>query len=85
LSKNTSINESNINFKLYPNPAKDYIIVLSNNNAEITIYNSFGELILEKVIQTGTTKINIANFCNGIYFIVSRDDKKLIGKFVKNQ
>lgn len=75
---------------LYPNPAKDELIVncylLSGKNEEVKIYDLFGRYILKSQIvnQTSQIKINISGFSQGVYFVeVQSGEKILRGKFLK--
>ncbi|MFN8436798.1 MAG: T9SS type A sorting domain-containing protein [Cytophagales bacterium] len=60
-----NIDEFNLKFSVYPNPASQYFHVLSAGN--LVIYNSNGLKIYEK--QTiENEKIEVTNFTKGIYF-----------------
>lgn len=64
---------SNHLFKIYPNPASDYIILQNINHLEkvqLQIFNSLGQLILEKSYQNFDEQIvDIQNIPNGIYIV----------------
>ena len=86
-----SINEKNINIKLYPNPCQEYFVIEKNNIYkkinEINIYNLKGELIkrnFTKYHQNQLIKINTNNISNGLYIveIISDDNKREILKLV---
>ena len=56
--------------KLFPNPAKDYITVLTNNVqiSSVEMYSVLGK----KVLSTKTlinNRLNVSNLSNGIYFM----------------
>ena len=69
----TGLNEQMENsLTVYPNPAKDFIQVDSQN--EVCIYDLTGQLVLK-----GREKLNISSLANGMYFVKSGDCcKKLI-------
>lgn len=86
-NKTISINEHNQSFDIFPNPAKNNIIVKLNSdkNEQITIYNSMGQTIYKASIATEETILNIdvSNLTKGIYIIEIRgaltsNTKKLI-------
>jgi len=71
-------------FKIYPNPAADFIIIDLPENEKIhkvNIYSLTGEL----VINSTDSKININNLNTGNYIIeVIGSNKKYKRKFIKN-
>ena len=87
----TSINEyKSNNFKIYPNPATNYLIIQLNENVttfiNYEISNVLGEIIYK---STGTNhsenlKINVNPFLNGIYFLKIKYEKESTTiKFIK--
>ena len=64
-----SIIETNDNTLLiYPNPAKDYINIIGENNLRIDIYNSLGQKIHSEECENSTT-IETSDWISGIYFV----------------
>jgi len=60
------------NFGLFPNPAKDYIVITNSSNKtlfNIKIHNMLGELILIKTEVQSNSKIALKNIQNGTYII----------------
>ena len=57
---------------IYPNPAKDYILVdiqkTLNKPLELRVYNTTGQLVKEKQIQ-GTTPLDLALLAPGVYYL----------------
>lgn len=53
---------------IYPNPAKDYINIIGENNLTIDIYNSLGQKIYSKESENSTT-IKTSDWTPGIYFV----------------
>lgn len=55
-------------FTLYPNPAKDYLMINGENLGNVSIFNAFGQKIAEYV---ASDELNIAtsNYENGVYFV----------------
>ena len=74
---------------LYPNPAKNEIIVRYNNELDereltITITNSVGDKIDELKTTNKETCINISHYTNGYYIVSIKDNKELYRKvFIK--
>jgi SdrD B-like domain/Secretion system C-terminal sorting domain len=79
--------------KLYPNPAKTYVILLftsdKNQQAEVAVFNTAGQKVikLKQQLQKGMNTITIydvANLANGIYVVqVNGEDDIYTGRFVK--
>ena len=70
-------------FKIYPNPTNEQVIIesekLSLENAEFSIYNSIGKLMIQgKLRETAT--INVKSLISGMYFLKIAD---VTVKFVK--
>ncbi|NHZ86345.1 MAG: T9SS type A sorting domain-containing protein [Planctomycetia bacterium] len=74
----------NSTISIYPNPTSNTFIIDVNNDVlkNVIIYNYLGQLIKE----TTSSKIDISNIANGIYFvkIVTQNDKITIKKMIKN-
>lgn len=89
LTQTINVYENKI--KLEPNPASNYVILTLPSDISIkkdlvlNFYNEIGVLVLSEDIQKSTTKINISNLPQGIYFwLVNIGHQKLIvAKFVK--
>lgn len=87
---NLAISELNtINFRLYPNPANDFIYIdlidSYSDNVSFKLYNLLGNEILNtKLIKNN--KIDITGLNTGIYiYLVIYNNKKIInGKLLKN-
>ncbi len=71
----TEAHETNI--AIYPNPAKDFVKLLSANNhiSVLKIYNTLGMLIDELKVNSNEVEINISNYNSGIYFIEAISEK----------
>lgn len=95
-ANNTFTKKSAYNFHmlLYPNPAKDYIEVRLESEAEkdveVSLYNAAGYLVYKQVqhISLGTTAItlNTNSYAPGVYTIkvkANGDRKPLAEKFIK--
>lgn len=72
-------------FEIYPNPSTGYINIVVNDtlkkNEPITIYNSLGEMVLTKLVDSKQDKINISAFARGLYLLKMGND---LCEFIKN-
>ena len=90
LIKPRSSNEQELNCKIYPNPAHDYINIRSedqNIQVRFQIVNSSGHIVNNGLINESTEQIDISQLTNGIYFlnIATVDNlRSSLIKFIKN-
>ena len=64
------------NFKLYPNPANQYLnILLSTIDNVILIYNLQGELVKNSFFSTNYCKLNITDLSSGMYVVEVKNNK----------
>jgi len=69
--------------KLYPNPARDQINVLSDGRTEIRVYDVSSRKILERQFTNSTT-IDVSAIPTGLYvYELMRDGTVVKGKFVR--
>lgn len=71
--------------KLYPNPAKESITIMSDEEKikEVKIYNIMGELVLQAEGNSKSTTINTKLLPNGIYYsIVYLENSTISRKFI---
>ncbi len=54
--------------KLYPNPAKDFVILEIEENAYVEFYNSLGQLVLNQKLTAGKNEIKL-KLSSGAYFL----------------
>jgi len=72
----TNIENENISeFKIYPNPAKDFIFIETQDfiNKSIEIIDITGKIIVKETIENSLSKINIHHLDNGVYFVKSNN------------
>ena len=82
---NSSIsNISDIDFKLFPNPAEDYLIIESNNNyTSIEIIDLNGRIVFQH-LSVLNNKIDVSNLPSGLYFLKLIDKENIgVQKFIK--
>jgi len=77
VSDELSVENNNITFSIFPNPAKDFININLINlelNSKVEIYNQLGEIVLtpvltNKFLQDANNQIYVGNLSSGVYFI----------------
>jgi hypothetical protein len=72
--------------KIYPNPSQGKFTVEGpGGERNVEIYNSNGELVYRKGITGNKNEINIQELCNGIYFIILREESRVLktGRIIK--
>ena len=71
----------NTHMSIYPNPATDQIGVTLSQNADITIYNMMGQVVMTTEGHAGVNSINISNLTAGIYFVnAGSETQKIVVK-----
>ena len=74
-----SIEEESV--RVYPNPAKDYLMV-EGEMTSIEVYNAIGQCVLANTVSGNSTRISLAGFSNGVYFLrVNNNGKVSTRKF----
>ena len=76
----------NTNVTVYPNPAKDVIIIkgIVLGNAEIKLMDVAGKLISNKLYSTSENSINISKLPRGSYHImINNDSNPIHSNFIK--
>ena len=71
---------------IYPNPTNSFVNLTSRHVMEsIKIFDIQGRLIVQKVLNTTQTSINISNYENGVYFIEANSPSgSMTERFIKN-
>lgn len=76
---NVSNQTKNIDFTIYPNPAKNNFTIKSSETGTVTIKNLLGNTIYNKKKTEDVLKINISQFSKGIYVVLFKGlNKKLV-------
>lgn len=78
----TSISEIQYKVLVYPNPANNYIEVISNDNSNsYFIIDAYGKIVLQGTTSTNATTIDISKLASGIYFYLNSAQQSI--KFIK--
>jgi hypothetical protein len=80
--------KSNHFISIYPNPCADFITIenskLFNNNLEILIYNTKGQLVQHSTQNSQSNQINISHLNVGDYILqITNGDKVWYSRFQK--
>jgi len=64
---------------IYPNPAHDYIMIEMSNtqNTKIEMYDITGKCILSQTLLNENSKIDIADFTNGFYWLKIKTNENI--------
>lgn len=78
------LNEASYN--VYPNPAREYVKVTSNNNIdELSIFSTDGKMVYSQNVNQTETTIDLTGFNNGVYIIrMISNDEIVVKRIVKN-
>lgn len=71
LTENIKLLSKN-NFKIYPNPAKNNVQLIMNNDqlgSKIEIINISGKVVMSVIARETTQFLNVSNLTKGIYFV----------------
>jgi hypothetical protein len=76
-----------ISFSVFPNPSTNIFTLKNNSNhsLQFTLYNSLGEIIIDKTLIDNTSTIDLSASSDGIYFYKLTSENNLIktGKLIK--
>ena len=61
-------------FMAYPNPIENHLVIIPKNPSTLTLYNSQGQLLLNKEINH-TYTLNTSRLSKGIYFLNATNEK----------
>lgn len=78
-------NETDSSISLYPNPAADFVTVLSGdmNIEQIEIYTVSGQLVMSSVVDAKTVQVATSNWQGGVYYVkVITNGKMTVQKLV---
>lgn len=83
-----SVNELTIEneVSIFPNPASSQVTInTSEANSSLKVYGLLGDLMLTRNLTTGSNRININDFPNGLYYFSIESPKgKKVERIIKN-
>lgn len=62
--------ESPIEVLVYPNPARDYVLVKCPTSAMISIFNTEGKMVLQSSVNSGQERIDLNGIPSGLYDVM---------------
>ena len=70
---------------LYPNPAREQVSFMLDDDAEVSIFDMTGRKVSETNVAAGQAQLNVSELENGVYFVNFRfaNGTTTISKFVK--
>lgn len=74
-------------FGIYPNPAQNELFIVSeeDEDIEVFIYNSSGQMVQQTNLPAGSERIDISALKEGLYLInIKSDDEVFTKKIIKN-
>ena len=66
----SGLEENALPINVYPNPAKDRVVIEGNEAAEVNVYNALGQVV--KTVR-GTNEIDLSGLVAGVYMLRIRD------------
>ena len=69
------VEENALQINVYPNPAKDRVVIEGIEAAEVNVYNALGQVV--KTVR-GTNEIDLSGLVDGVYMLRIRDKEGII-------
>jgi hypothetical protein len=67
--------QNSIQVEIFPNPTDDQLSIVCQGQLEkVSIFNSSGEIVLNKLLQTNKTNIDVSGLSPGVYFLQVKTD-----------
>ena len=82
----TAVNENEaMNVSLYPNPAREQVSFMLDDNAEVSIFDMTGRKVNEMNLAAGQARLNVSELESGVYFVNVRfaNGTTAVSKFMK--
>ena len=64
-----TITENEFNVSIYPNPTRGDVKIVSENIQRVTVFNMFGQMILETEVNGNETMLNMSGLAAGVYMV----------------
>lgn len=64
-----TITSANATYSIFPNPASDFVKIISSNNIKCDMYDVTGKFIGAKILHVGENKIELHEQTEGIYYM----------------
>ena len=66
---NLSVDECQMNLKLYPNPTNGQLIVEAEGMTSVSVYNLIGQCLMEHTAKDGSVTFDMYSLQNGVYMV----------------
>ena len=66
----TDQNQEDVFLKAYPNPANDFLIIEVREKGNLVLYNTKGQILLQKQTDTYQNQLDVSMLSNGVYILV---------------
>jgi hypothetical protein len=77
-------NITELQCRVYPNPATNHLRIQGINNCRIRIYSTLGRLVFEKENCLENERINLENLADGLHFVkIVKGNQKIVRRFIK--
>jgi hypothetical protein len=75
--------EEEVEFTLYPNPARDQINITTDNEIiRVDIFNQLGQVVYTQTVKNNYFNLNTSQYTDGIYFVRITTDEGVATKKV---
>lgn len=81
-----AVNENEtVSINLYPNPASDQVTFTIENDAQVSVFDVTGRMVIVTDCQAGQAQLNVSELVDGVYFANFRfaNGSTAVAKFVK--
>lgn len=69
-------NELNGHLLIYPNPANGIFYIETDRKASIVIFNSLGQVLIQKDLEEGKNSVDLLNAASGVYVVTLKHSGK---------
>ena len=76
----TGIDENDASVKVFPNPAKGFVTVEAEGMKSVSVYNTLGQCILQKIVAGNQTTVDLQNASEGLYLLRIETEKGTCSK-----
>lgn len=86
ITKVTSLQESNLDIQVFPNPTSEQVNIeineVVNGNIPAQLFDSYGRMVQQKMFATGNNVLNTQNLSDGLYYLIITVDQKRISQVI---
>ena len=77
--------KSSLNYKIYPNPFTDRIVVECKENSVVNIYDLFGRKVFETISNSNFVNISTENLKQGCYIVTVLENEEIFSRKIIKQ